>query len=124
MEEARSGEAATGTKEEARSGGAATGTKEEARSAGAATGTKEEARSGPRVSPEASPRAGSAATGMKEKGPLAGARRPKSREETPKEGSGKSIRLTYRNATIRDATHKSKCISATLLRNPVRESGN
>jgi hypothetical protein len=42
---------------------------------------------------------------MKKKGPLAMSKRPKSREETPKEGSGSAER--YRTATICDRAAQS-----------------
>jgi hypothetical protein len=42
--------------------------------------------------------------GTKKKGPLARSKRPKSREETPKEGGGNARR--YRTAIRYTATHK------------------
>jgi hypothetical protein len=41
---------------------------------------------------------------MKEKGPFA-TERPKSREETPKEGCEARAKLTYRTAKIKGAAH-------------------
>jgi hypothetical protein len=43
----------------------------------------------------------------KRKGPLA-SKRPKSREETPKEGGGKVMQITYRTAITYTAPHQNQ----------------
>jgi hypothetical protein len=54
---------------------------------------------------------------LKKKGPLAMSKRPKSREETPKEGSDSARR--YRTATICDrAAQNARAFTAFPMQNP------